>query len=64
MINVSSLNDARTAFTNSGLVEMFDLGEDAGATIEKLGRHVRANASADVIDADEFNALVEAFFAA
>jgi hypothetical protein len=59
MINVSTLTDAKTAFTNSGLLEAVEFGDDTTV----VARHIRANASADWISTDELNSILEAYVA-
>lgn len=51
--NVSTLNDARTAYTNSGWFERLDLDVD-----NAVARFLWRNASASHIDDDELDALM------
>lgn len=56
MLNISSISDARGSFQNSGWLDRFD--EDVSW---EAAEFLRSNASADRIDEDEFNALLDRF---
>lgn len=57
LINVATLDDAGTAYSNSGWLDRLLLGDDTDA----VGRFIRQHCTADYIGADELNALIERY---
>lgn len=55
-MNISSVNNAATAFRNSGWLDRFDDDET-----ERAARFIRRESSGDYIDDEKFDALMRRF---